>query len=375
MSLSTDKVVGTDHPEGDGQVSAVPNNSGSTLAQMGYRRQLKHRYLILLGVTLLLFASFIFDVANGPGNFPLSVVFETLLDPQAHGIKLEVIIWDYRLPIAIIAVLVGAILALAGAQMQTVLNNPLAEPFTLGVSSAASFGAALAIVVGWSIVPNLGPLLVTFNAFVFALMTCIFILVATRIKGVGTETMILFGIAIFFAFNAALAMMQYMASEDELARIVFWMMGSLSRASWEKISLGAILLCFALPYSFYRTWQLTALRMGDDTAISLGIDVARLRVEMLIVISLLAATAVAFVGTVGFVGLVGPHIARLIVGEDQRFFIPLSALVGALTLSLTSIISKMITPGIIYPIGIITALIGVPVFISLILSTRKERLS
>ncbi|WP_085905410.1 FecCD family ABC transporter permease [Kiloniella majae] len=369
MSFSPDKFGNTD------EVGATTETYEKSAAQVGYHRQLRRRYLTLLGVSLLLCASFVFDVANGPGNFPLSVVFETLLNPQAHGIKLEVIIWDYRLPIAITAVLVGAILALAGAQMQTVLNNPLAEPFTLGVSSAASFGAALAIVVGWSIVPNLGPLLVTFNAFVFALMTCVFILVATRIKGVGTETMILFGIAIFFAFNAALAMMQYMASEDELARIVFWMMGSLSRASWEKISLGAILLSLALPYSFYRTWQLTALRMGDDTAISLGIDVARLRVEMLIVISLLAATAVAFVGTVGFVGLVGPHIARLIVGEDQRFFIPLSALVGALTLSLTSIISKMITPGIIYPIGIITALIGVPVFISLILSTRKERLS
>jgi iron complex transport system permease protein len=259
--------------------------------------------------------------------------------------------------------------------MQTILNNPLAEPFTLGVSSAASFGAALAIVMGWSVLPVVGALMVTVNAFVFALLTCGFILFATRLKGVGSETMILFGIAIFFTFSALLALMQYMASEDQIARIVFWMMGSLGRASWEKIALGAALLAVVIPFGLMRSWQMTALRMGETTAQSMGVDVARLRVEMLIVVSILAATAVAFVGTVGFIGLVGPHIARMIVGEDQRFFLPLSALAGALVLSLTSIISKSLTPGVIYPIGIITALIGVPVFVSIILSTRRRSLS
>ncbi|WP_020591745.1 FecCD family ABC transporter permease [Kiloniella laminariae] len=350
-------------------------NTDVNLTRQGYQTRVGHRFFALALVAVLLLISFLVDLTNGPGNFPLPMVLETLMDRNAHGVQMEVIIWDYRLPVAVTAILVGGLLALSGAQMQTVLNNPLAEPFTLGVSSAASFGAALAIVLGWSIVPGIGYMLVTVNAFVFALLTCGFILIATRVKGVGTETMVLFGIAIFFTFNAALALMQYMSSEDQLARIVFWMMGSLARASWEKIALGAILLSLALPYSLFRTWQLTALRMGDDTALSLGIDVARLRVEMLIVISILAATAVAFVGTVGFIGLVGPHIARLIVGEDQRFFLPLSVLVGALVLSLTSLASKMITPGVIYPIGIITALIGVPVFVSLILSSRRERLS
>ncbi|WP_240910356.1 FecCD family ABC transporter permease [Pontivivens nitratireducens] len=285
------------------------------------------------------------------------------------------IIWDYRLPVALTAVIVGGLLAVAGAQMQTILNNPLAEPFTLGVSSAASFGAALAIVLGWSILPVVGSLVVTANAFMFALMTCGIILFATRLKGVGSETMILFGIAIFFSFSALLGLMQYMAPEDQISRIVFWMMGSLGRASWEKIALGALLLAVVIPFGLIRSWQMTALRMGEDTARSMGVDVARLRIEMLVMVSILAATAVAFVGTVGFVGLVGPHIARMIVGEDQRFFLPLSAMVGALVLSLTSIISKSITPGVIYPIGIITALIGVPVFLSIILSTHKRSLS
>ncbi|MDE0970039.1 MAG: iron ABC transporter permease [Octadecabacter sp.] len=343
--------------------------------RQAYSKQITRRYIMIAIVTLILLISFFVDVATGPGKYPLSTVFDVFTDPMSHGVRLKVIVWDYRLPIAVTAVLVGALLAVAGAQMQTILNNPLAEPFTLGVSAAASFGASLAIVLGFSVIPGVGPFLVTVNAFVFALLTCGFILFATRLKGVGSETMILFGIAIFFTFNALLALMQYMASEDQIARIVFWMMGSLSRASWGKISLGTLLLCIAIPFSLYRTWPMTALRMGEETAESMGVDVGRLRIEMLICVSLLAATAVSFVGTVGFIGLVGPHIARLLVGEDQRFFVPLSALVGALVLSLTSLISKSITPGIIYPIGIITALIGVPVFVSIILSTRRERLS
>lgn len=343
--------------------------------RQAYAGQIARRYAMIAVVFGLLVLSFCLDVATGPGHYSLATVLEVFADPLSHGVRLKVIVWDYRLPVAVTAVLVGALLAVAGAQMQTILNNPLAEPFTLGVSAAASFGASLAIVMGISLIPAVGPLLVTVNAFIFALLTCGFILFATRLKGVGSETMILFGIAIFFTFSALLALMQYMASEDQIARIVFWMMGSLSRASWEKISLGTLLLAVAIPFSLLRTWPMTALRMGEATAESMGVDVGRLRVEMLICISLLAATAVSFVGTVGFVGLVGPHIARLLVGEDQRYFVPLSALVGALVLSLTSLISKSITPGIIYPIGIITALIGVPVFISIILSTRRDRLS
>lgn len=343
--------------------------------RISYANLTRRRSLILLLAAFGLLASFVIDCAIGPGGYSIATVAEVLADPYAHGARLKVIVWDYRLPVALTAVIVGAMLGTAGAQMQTILNNPLAEPFTLGVSAAASFGASLAIVLGISVLPAVGGLLVTLNSFIFALATCGLILLATRLKGVGSETMILFGIAIFFTFSALLSLMQYMASEDQISRIVFWMMGSLGRASWEKIVFGTTLLALAIPFGLMRTWQMTALRMGEATAQSMGVDVARLRIEMLISISLLAATSVSFVGAVGFVGLVGPHIARLLVGEDQRFFLPLAALVGALVMSLTSIISKSITPGVIYPIGIITALIGVPVFVSIILTTRRERLS
>ena len=363
----------SEHSNSQNKVAAVSSTAAALQSAANYKQRSAKKIRLLLVVGALLIASTMLDVSIGPGNFSLATVLQVLMDKTSHGIMLEVIIWDYRMPIAVTAVIVGAMLGVAGALMQTLLNNPLAEPFTLGVSSAASFGAALAIVTGVGLVANVGSLLVTINAFVFSLSTCLLLLLVMRLKGIGTQAIILFGIAIFFAFNAMLAMMEYGASETQLQRIVFWMLGSLSRASWVQIAWGSTLLLVVLPFCMSRTWRLTALRLGEETASSMGVNIPRLRIEILICISLLAATAVAFVGTIGFVGLVGPHIARLLVGEEQRFFIPLSPLLGALMLSLTSIVSKTLTPGIIYPIGIITALIGVPVFLAIIFKHARER--
>ncbi|MEM9580537.1 MAG: iron ABC transporter permease, partial [Pseudomonadota bacterium] len=158
----------------------------------------------------------------------------------------------------------------------------------------------------------------------------------------------------------------------QLAQLIFWQLGSLARATWPKVGICFAVLALVMPYFLSRSWSLTALRMGEEKAASLGVNVAMLRLTVLAGVSLLTAVAVAFVGAIAFVGLVGPHIARMIVGEDQRGFLPLSALAGALILSGTSILSKAITPGIVYPIGMITSLIGIPFFVSLILSQRRR---
>ena len=259
--------------------------------------------------------------------------------------------------------------------MQTILNNPLADPFTLGISSAAAFGAALAIVLGVELLPFGGNVLITINAFIFALLTAWLLFLFSRLRGASSETMILIGIALLFAFNALLGLLQYAANDVQLMQIVFWMMGSLSRASWEKLAICTLVMAIVVPFFMMRSWSLTALRLGDDRASALGIEPQRLRVQILIGVSMLAATAVSFVGIIGFVGLVGPHIARMLVGEDQRFFLPMSMLAGALMMSLTSLISKSATPGVIYPVGIITSLIGIPFFISLVLTVRRRNWS
>lgn len=344
----------------------------TTTASFDYLKKSRQKTVLIMVVSLLLLLSLFFDIATGPGEFSLSQIGQVILNPDALGARMNIIIWDIRIPTALMAILVGAMLSAAGAEMQTILNNPLADPFTLGISSAASFGAAVAIVVGVETIPVFGESLITVSAFSFALATSLFLYLFTRFKGTSSETMVLVGIALLFAFNALLSLLQYTATDAQLSQIVFWMMGSLGRANWMNIMVCSIILLCVIPLFFYRSWALTALRMGDDKAASLGVNVKRLRIEVLLGVSLLAATAVSFVGTIGFIGLVGPHIARMIVGESQRFFLPMSIVCGALIMSITSIVSKSITTGVVYPVGIITALIGIPFFISLILTVQRR---
>lgn len=350
---------------------ALPAPSPHDLVR-DYKRRSAKRIALVLGAAVVLLATVVVDVVTGPADLGFWRTMNVILRPAIATVQEDVIIWDLRLPVALMAVVVGAMLGVAGAEMQTILNNPLADPFTLGLSSAASFGAALAIVLGWSVVPGVGGLFVTVNAFVVAMLTSLALFGFTRLRGVTPEAMILVGIAMLFTFNALLAFLQYGASELQLAQIIFWQLGSLARATWTKVGICLAVLLIILPYFLHRSWALTALRMGEEKAAALGVNVPLLRLGVLAGVSLLSAVAVSFVGAVAFVGLVGPHIARMIVGEDQRGFLPLSALAGALILSGTSIASKAITPGVVYPIGMITSLIGIPFFVSLILGQRKR---
>lgn len=214
--------------------------------------------------------------------------------------------------------------------------------------------------------------MVPINAFIMAMIAALFIHFASTMRGVTVETIVLLGIALVFTFNAALSLLEYLASEQALAAVVFWTMGSLTKATWDKVYITAAILVVTVPLFMRQAWALTALRLGDDKAASMGINVRRLRLTTMLTVSLLAAIPVSFVGTIGFVGLVGPHIARMVVGEDQRFFLPGSIICGALLLSATSVISKILIPGAILPIGVITALVGVPFFFALIFGNRRR---
>ena len=357
MSVSTD-------PMSDAKGQPVVNVMGR------YQHILRHRLLMMGVLALAIIGSLLLDFTMGPSGLSLSSLWQTLIDPAAADAGTRVIVWDIRLPYALMAVVVGFALGLAGAEMQTILNNPLASPFTLGVSSAAAFGAALAIVLGIGVPGIPDQWFISANAFIFALFAALMLDGITRWTRVATSGVVLFGIALVFTFNALVSMMQFIASEDTLQGLVFWTMGSLARASWDK--LGILLGVFAvlLPLSMMSSWKLTALRLGEDRAVSFGIDVRRLRLTTLLRISILSALAVAFVGPIGFIGLVAPHIARMIFGEDHRFYLPASALIGALVLSMASVASKNLIPGIIIPVGIVTSLVGVPFFLSIILRHR-----
>ncbi|KAA8561959.1 Hemin transport system permease protein HmuU [Pseudomonas extremaustralis] len=337
-----------------------------------YRRLVLRKRLILGALALLLMGSVLLDLALGPANYSFSDVLGALIAPDSAPAQIRVVMWDIRLPIALMAVAVGAALSLAGAQMQTILNNPLASPFTLGISAAASFGAAMGLAFGVALFPLAAQYMVPLNAFIMAMLSALLIHFLSMRRGVTAETIVLLGIALVFTFNALLALVQFFATEQAVAAVVFWTMGSLTKATWPKLGVICLVIVITLPIFAKRAWALTALRLGDDKAASFGINVRSLRFQTLIMVSLLASFPVAFVGTIGFIGLVGPHIARMLIGEDQRFFLPASLLTGALILSASSVVSKTLIPGAIFPIGVVTSLIGVPFFISLILSGKKN---
>ncbi len=337
-----------------------------------YRGLILRKRLILASFVVLLLMSLLLDLALGPANYSIAQVLQALFIPDDAPAQVRVVMWEIRLPVALMAVVVGAALSLAGAQMQTILNNPLASPFTLGISAAASFGAALGLAFGVALFPVIGQYMVPLNAFIMAMLSAGLIHLLSMRRGVTAETIVLLGIALVFTFNALLSLVQYFATEQAVAAVVFWTMGSLTKATWPKLGVICVVILITLPIFVRRAWAMTALRLGDDKAASFGVNVPRLRLQTLIMVSLLASFPVAFVGTIGFIGLVGPHIARMVIGEDQRFFLPASLLTGALILSLSSVVSKTLIPGAIFPIGVVTSLIGVPFFISLILGGKKN---
>jgi len=338
-----------------------------------YARFVNRRVLLVAALAAATAMAFFADVATGASALSLSDIVRGLFDPDRLDRVQRVVLWDIRLPTACMAFAVGAGLGLAGAEMQTVLANPLASPFTLGVSHAATLGASLAIVFGLGIPGLGGAWAVPAAAFAFALAATLMVQALAGRQGAGAQTVVLFGIALGFAANALVWLVQYMASADAVQQIVFWSMGSLTRATWAHVGIVTAVFAVCLPFALSRAWSLTALRAGEEHARAIGIGVERLRLATLTRVSLMAAVAVAFVGTIGFVGLVAPHIARILVGEDHRFSLPASALAGSLILCLASLASKTIAPGIILPVGIVTAIVGIPMFVGLLISQGRAK--
>jgi iron complex transport system permease protein len=329
------------------------------------------RVAVVATAAAVLAASFAADLATGPAMLPITAVLRSLAWTGADPMT-DAIVRTLRLPIGTMAAVVGAALGISGAVMQTILHNPLASSYTLGISAGAGFGAALAILFGTAL-PLPEEWAIPLAAFVFAGLACAMVAGVGRMRGATPELLVLAGIACLFLFQALLSLLQFVASPEALQQIVFWLFGSLQRASMAKVGIVALVLAAVIPLLLADSWRLTALKLGDERAQALGVKVGRLRLRAFVAVSLLTGAAVAFVGTIGFVGLVAPHVARILVGEDQRHMLPASAVFGALLLSAASVVSKLIIPGTVFPIGIVTALIGVPFFAWLILSMGRGR--
>ncbi|HEX7305997.1 iron ABC transporter permease [Lentzea sp.] len=280
------------------------------------------------------------------------------------------IVWDIRLPRVLVAAVVGAALSVIGVALQALVRNPLADPYMLGVTPGASFGAVLVMASGSAAVLGLG---VTGGAFAAAVLTMVVVFLIAQRGGRLTDTrLVLAGVAVGYLAVAATSFVQLQTNPNQLAGIMFWVMGSLAGTEWSDLGVPAAALALGTTWLLSRGRALNALMAGDDAAAGLGVDVHRLRRQLLVVTSLMTATVVVVAGGLGFVGLVIPHIARLVVGAEHRRVLPTSVLVGAVFLVLVDLASRTVDRPNELPVGIFTAGIGVPVLLWLLQNARRR---
>ncbi|MBW9087803.1 iron chelate uptake ABC transporter family permease subunit [Rhizobium wenxiniae] len=279
----------------------------------------------------------------------------------------EAVIWDYRLSRSLVAAFCGAGLALSGAILQSLLRNPLAEPYVLGISAGASTGAVSVMLLGF----GAGAISLSAGAFAGALLAFAFVVMLASGRQTADRT-ILAGVAASQLFNALTSYIVSTSANAEQARsVMFWLLGSFAGVRWPDVALAASVVSIGLVVCIWHSRALDAFTFGEDAARSLGIAVQRVRVVLLLVTALMTATMVSMVGAIGFVGLVIPHAARFIVGPGHMRLLPACALVGALFMVVADIVSRIIIAPQVLPIGVVTALVGVPFFSVILYRARR----
>jgi len=372
----TSSGITVDHDVKDGfDIYADTGEEGSGISDR-YLGYVKGKRLITAVGLIVLLACIIVAAHNGPVSISIADVIRYLftIDTSGQGS----VIWNIRMVRIIGAVLAGAGLAVAGVVMQCILRNPLASPFTLGISSAAAFGASFAIIflsAGSSISSTVSidnPYVTALSAFLFSLLATASILLLTKITRVSAETMVLAGVAISAMFSAGLSFMQYIATDSQLGNIVSWMFGDLGKATWSWDCLIFLTLLPVTMYFFYRRWDYNAMEAGEDSAKGLGVNTQRERMLGMVLASFLSAVVVSFFGIIAFIGLLGPHIARMIIGSDHRYLIPLSIIIGAIILIVADGVGQVVLYPSIVPVGIITSMLGGPLFIYLLIRRYRN---
>jgi iron complex transport system permease protein len=339
------------------------------------------------GLTILLWVSLpvavMLGLNAGTVNIPIDVIIQQsanlLLQSSStdiHTNQINTILFDIRLSRICLAFLIGAILAISGAVMQGLFRNPLAAPSLIGVSSGASVGASIVIVLAGTWLQNnalLGLSVVALGAFVGSfLITLLVFRLSTSTLGTSVTTMLLAGIAISALAGAVNSLLSYFADNEMLRQISIWQMGNLSTANWARVSVVAVVAVFVLVLFPRESKSLNALLLGESEARHLGIDVQRVKKKLILLTTLGIGTAVAVAGMIGFVGLIVPHMVRLLIGPDHRWLLPVSALAGGILLLIADTLARVIIAPVELPTGILTAILGAPFFIMLLIQQRRE---
>jgi iron complex transport system permease protein len=348
-----------------------------------YQGSIRRKYYLLLFCALILLVVTAYAVVTGSFTLSLARVVKALSGEADQ--KEMVVIWSIRMPRIIAAVCAGWGLGLAGCVMQSLLKNPLVSPFTLGISHGAAFGAAFAIVVLHAGTVQSGPLrtaaadliminsvvITTTCAFLGAMMTTATILLLARLKKLSSQSIILAGVALSSLFVSGTILIQYFASEVELASVVFWTFGDVARSSWKEIGVTAACSVLVTVYFFMKRWDLNTLASGDDTARSLGVHVDRVRLVGMILAALVASIVTAFHGVIAFLGLLAPHIAKKLVTSNHALLIPMSCIIGSILLLLADTAGRSLVGSGSFPVGILTSFMGAPLFLYLLVRGKN----
>lgn len=338
-----------------------------------YHKFIFRKWLFMGACVLVVIA--VTGVALTMGDVPIGFwgSYETLwyhITGNIQNDTYDYIITDLRMPRIVTGIVAGAGLAVAGVAMQSILKNPLADPYTTGVSSGAGFGATLAITVGASI--TAGEYAIVLNAFIFSLVPVAVILSVAKMKNSSPTVMIMAGIAVMYIFNAMTTVLKLWADPNDLAAVYRWQVGTLSDAGWSDILIMSIVAVIGIAVIWILSKKLNVLATGDESAKALGVDADQLRIICMIVIALLSAAIVSFTGLIGFVGLVAPHVVRLFIGSDNRYLVPASALFGAALMITADLIGRTIIAPTVLQVGVITAFMGGPLFLWLIIRRKEE---
>lgn len=337
-----------------------------------YRDYIQFKIIVIIFLAILTIVAALFAITAGSAGLTIKEVVLTLL---GRGNEMnKTVVLSLRLTRVVTSIIGGIGLAITGCAMQSILRNPLASASTIGVSQGAAFGAAFAIVVlGAGVqyhtndaVTVSNPYIVTICAFAFSMLSTFVVLGLSRFRKVSPETMILSGVALSALFGGGTTIMQYFADDVSLSAIVFWTFGDMGRTSWKQIVIMAVIVLLASIYFISNRWNYNALQSGENSAKGLGVNVDAMRLTGMVVCSFTAAVIVSFVGIINFVGLVSPHVMRRIIGDDYRFLLPASALMGALMLLFSDTVARLVVAPVVLPIGAITSFLGAPLFLYLL---------